>query len=106
MDFDAKTAVERVQSESVRSVFSIQDHRSIEPSYFNKFRDAVEAAVLFFEKETIVPSQLIEELKSAAQIIRNEANVFPQRTSACIEMAAWLDEARAKLETKSHTQQL
>ncbi len=104
MDFDTNIAVERVQSESMRAVFSIQEHRSIEPSYFNRFRDAVQAAMLFFEQETTVPLLLIEELKSAAQIIRNEAIVFPGRTSACNEMASWLDEARTKLEAKSQAQ--
>lgn len=101
MNFDTQVAIERVQSESVRAVFSIQDHRAIEPSYFNRFREAVQAAILYFENESNVPVLLIDELKGAAQIIRNEAFVFAGRTAACNEMAEWLDQARIKLESKS-----
>lgn len=104
MDFDTKVAIERVQSESVRAVFSIQDHRSIETSYFDRFREAVQAAILFFENEPTVPMLLIDELKNASQVIRNEALVFAGRTVACNEMAIWLDEIRINLETKSHRQ--
>lgn len=102
MEFDTKVAIERVQSESVRAVFSIQDYRSIEPSYFDRLREAVQAAILFFQNERTVPTALIEELKGSAQIIRNEAIVFEGRVVACNEMAAWLDEACRKLESKSH----
>jgi hypothetical protein len=101
MDFDTTAIIERVQSESVRSVFSIQDHRSIEASYFNRFREAVQAAILFFEKDPVVPTALIDELKGSAQIIRNEAVVFEGRTAACIEMAKWLDDVCVKLESRS-----
>ena len=102
MEFDTQIAVEKIQSEAVRAVYSLHDYKSIDHSYFDRFRDAVQSAMEFFDGEIDVPNSLLEELKMAARIIRNEAIVFEGRTKACLEMAEWLESASAKLSAKSN----
>jgi hypothetical protein len=95
MQSDSEIAVERVQSEAASALLSIQSYRDIGPAYFDRFRASVTAALTFFEGEDRVPPALIEELEASAQILRNEATVFPGRALACEEMADWLVEQRA-----------
>lgn len=72
------------------ALMSIQSYRELSLTYFDRFRAAVENAEAFFVDEEHIPGALLTELDSAAQILRNEATVFPGRTAACLEMADWL----------------
>ena len=91
MKSDADIVVERVQSEALGALMSIQSHRAIDPTYFDGLRAAVIEAADFFKDETEIPPALTAELHSAARVLRNEAISFPGRTAACVEMANWLD---------------
>ena len=90
MRADGVIALERVQSEALSVLMSIQSHREVSPSYFDRLRGAVKDAVHFFADEDAVPTALLDELEQASQILRNEATAFPGRTVACVEMADWL----------------
>lgn len=91
MKSDSEIAIERVQSEALGTLMSIQSYREVDRAYFDRFREAVSAAVALFKDETHVPGELISELEGSAQILRNEATAFPGRTAACVEMADWLE---------------
>jgi hypothetical protein len=97
MKADSEIAIERVQSESLGTLMSLHCYKDIEPHYFQRLRDAVSEAVTFFQSEDHVPAVLIDELELSAQVLRNEATVFPGRTSSCVGMADWLDEQRQAL---------
>lgn len=94
---DSEIALERVQSEALATLMSIQGHRDVDQSYFDRLRDAVSAAGAFFVNGAYVPEALLNELKVTAQILRNEATAFPGRTVACLEMSEWLDARRRQL---------
>lgn len=98
MQSDSEIAVEHVQSETLSALLSIQSHRDIAPSYFDRLRRAVIDAVTFFKDEGQAPALLLKELESAANTLRNEAEAFPGRTSACEEMADWLLQQKQSLE--------
>jgi len=97
MKADAVIALERVQSEALSVLMSIQSHREVSSSYFDRLRGAVQDAVQFFADEEPVPTTLLSELEGASQVLRNEATAFPGRTVACIEMADWLIAKRQAL---------
>jgi hypothetical protein len=97
MESDSETALERVQSEALGTLMSIQSYREVDRAYFDRLRDAVSAAVAFFKADTRVPGELISELEGSARILRNEATAFPGRTAACMEMADWLEGQRQQL---------
>jgi len=58
----------------------------------------VNDAVVYFSDADSVPAALLTELDGSAQVLRNEANAFPGRTSACEEMAEWLTGQKRLLE--------
>ena len=97
MQSDSQIALERVQSEALGALMSIQSHRDIASAFFDRLRAAVIDAAAFFNNENGVPATLLKELESAAQTLRNEATAFPGRTVACEEMADWLLEQRRLL---------
>lgn len=94
---DSQIALERVQSEALSALMSIQSYREIDRAYFDRLRSAVADAVTFFADEEHVPSAVTAELVQAASVLRNEATAFPGRTVACLEMADWLDAQGIKL---------
>lgn len=98
MQSDSQIALERVQSEALSALMSIQSHRDIASDYFDRLRAAVNDAVAFFRGEDSVPAALLNELEGAAQTLRNEATAFPGRTVACEEMADWLKDQQRLLE--------
>ncbi|MDQ0462471.1 hypothetical protein QO010_000219 [Caulobacter ginsengisoli] len=95
--FDLQAMEDRIKSESINVLMSIQSYRVIEPSYFDRLRGAVSDAVAFYKDEPDAPAVVIQEIEDAAQIIRNEAHAFEGRTVACLEMADWLGAARDQL---------
>jgi hypothetical protein len=88
---DSDIALERVQSETLGALLSIQSYREVDAGYFERLRSAVTDAVAFFSEEERVPPALLSELTQSANILRNEATAFPGRTAACLEMADWLE---------------
>jgi len=76
---------------------SIQSYREIEAAYFDRLRAAVRDAADYFKDEN-APPELLTELRNAANVIRNEATVFPGRTHACLEMADWLETSASQIE--------
>lgn len=98
MQADSEIALERVQSEALGALLSIQSYRDIAPSYFDRFRAAVADAVTFFRAEQDVPAALLNELEHSAAVLRNEATAFPGRKTACEEMASWLTEQKRLLD--------
>jgi hypothetical protein len=94
---DSEIALERVQSEALGAVLSIQSYREIDAAYFDRLRSAVSDAEAFFSAEEHVPPALVSELNNSAGILRNEATAFPGRTMACIEIAEWLEEQAREL---------
>lgn len=97
MTVDDQIAVERVQSEALGALASIQSYRELSVGYFDRFRQTVIDASAYFQGEGRAPSILSDELSKAARILRNEATAFPGRTVACMEMAEWLDQQRESL---------
>lgn len=97
MNSDAEIVLERVKSEALGVLMSIQSYRDIAPSYFDRLRSAVRDAVSYFKVEGKAPPALIHELDQAATVLRNEAMAFPGRTAACLEMVAWLERSRQEL---------
>ena len=97
---DSEIALEKVQSEALGALMSIQSHKVIEAAYFDRFRSAVTDAVIFFHAEEVVPPALLDELTGSAQVLRNEATAFPGRESACSDMANWLDDQIRKLSNR------
>jgi hypothetical protein len=95
--FDLQAMEDRIKSESMNALMSIQSYRTIEPSYFDRFRAAVSDALAFYKDEDSTPVAVLHELEGAANVIRNEAMAFEGRTAACLEMANWLDAARNEL---------
>lgn len=97
MKADSEIALERVQSESLGALMSIQSYRDIEAAYFDRLRSAVSDAVSFFRTEEAVPQALLDELVGSATVLRNEATAFPGREPACSDMADWLESQRREL---------
>lgn len=97
MTEDDRIALKRVQSEAFGSLGSIQSYREVSAAYFDRLRQAVIDAGAYFQGTGFAPGELHDELTGAARILRNEATVFPGRTSACNEMADWLDDQRRQL---------
>ena len=95
--FDLQAMEDRIKSESMNVVLSIQSYRTIDRSYFDKLRAVVSDAVAFYSDEQEVPLAVARELEMTARVLRNEATAFEGRTAACIEMADWLGAARAEL---------
>lgn len=98
MQSDSDIALERVRAEAMGALLSIQSYRDIAPAYFDRFRAAVNDAVVFFMGEDSGRSALLHELEASAQGLRNEATAFPGRTAACEEMADWLMEQKRLLQ--------
>jgi hypothetical protein len=76
---------------------SIHSYRDIQPAYFDRLRAAVADAVDLFEADALASDVLRHELKLTAQTLRNEATAFLGRTTACSEMADWLDQQQRRL---------
>lgn len=99
--FDLQAMEDRIKSESFNVLMSIQSYRTIEPSYFDRLRAAVEDALVFYKDEGSAPEAVLNELQGAANVLRNEALAFEGRTAACMEMADWLDTACNELASLS-----
>jgi len=88
---DSEIVLERVQSEALGALMSMHSYREVNAAYFDRLRNAVTDAVTYFSEEERVPPALPIELTQSANILRNEAAAFPGRTTACLEMADWLE---------------
>lgn len=94
---DSEIALERVQSEALGALLTMQSYRDIEAAYFDRLRRAVSDAVAYFRDEPVVPRALLDELSGSATTLRNEAYTFPGREPACTDMANWLEIQRQEL---------